>query len=117
MRAMRLDCLKSAVVSFIASEIGQGFVEPPTFDIAKSFADSMSTTPLIFILSPGTDPVSDVIKFAENLGMSKRFESISLGQGQGPKASKLIEDAKVTGGWVLLSNCHLMESWMDTLEA
>eukprot|EP00928_Gymnodinium_smaydae_P099490 TRINITY_DN9509_c0_g4_i4.p1 TRINITY_DN9509_c0_g4~~TRINITY_DN9509_c0_g4_i4.p1 ORF type:complete len:1500 (-),score=412.36 TRINITY_DN9509_c0_g4_i4:427-4926(-) len=117
MRAFRADCLKSAVITFISNEIGQKFVEPPTFDIAKSFADSVSTTPLIFILSPGTDPVADVIKFAENLGMSKRFESISLGQGQGPKASKLIEDAKVTGGWVLLSNCHLMESWMDTLEA
>ena len=27
----------------------------------------VNTTPLIFILSPGTDPVSDVIRFAEQL--------------------------------------------------
>merc|ERR1712137_492181 len=50
-------------------------------------------------------------------GMSKRFESISLGQGQGPKANRMIESAQATGGWVLLSNCHLMESWMSNLEA
>merc|ERR1719386_373205 len=54
--------------------------------------------------------------FADKLGMNKRFESISLGQGQGPKATKLIENAQAAGGWVLLSNCHLMESWMGRLE-
>jgi len=116
-RAMRVDCLKAALITFISNQIGQRFVEPPTFDISKSFADSVNTTPLIFILSPGTDPVSDVITFADKLGMLKRFESISLGQGQGPKAMKLIETAQGGGGWVLLSNCHLMESWMPTLEA
>ena len=51
------------------------------------------------------------------LGMLRRFESISLGQGQGPKATKLIESAQHIGGWVLLSNCHLMESWMSDLES
>jgi dynein heavy chain len=116
-RAFRLDNLKNAIINFIAEQIGQKFVEPPTFDIAKSFADSVNTTPLIFILSPGTDPVADVIVFAEKLSMHKRFESISLGQGQGPKATKLIENAQHIGGWVLLSNCHLMESWMSDLEA
>jgi len=116
-RAFRMDNLKEAVISFIAHFIGQKFVEPPTFDIARSFADSVNTTPLIFILSPGTDPVGDVVAFADKQGIGKRFESISLGQGQGPKATKLIENAQGTGGWVLLSNCHLMESWMPTLEA
>ncbi|CAJ1336216.1 unnamed protein product [Effrenium voratum] len=108
---------QAALITFISNQIGGRFVEPPTFDISKSFADSVNTTPLIFILSPGTDPVSDVIAFADKLNMAKRFESISLGQGQGPKAMKLIEQAQGSGGWVLLSNCHLMESWMPTLEA
>eukprot|EP00439_Symbiodinium_sp_Y106_P018870 s2058_g2.t1 len=116
-RSFRIDCLKNAVIEFISKEIGSKFVDPPTFDIAKSYADSVSTTPLIFILSPGTDPVADVIRFAEQLGMSKKFEPISLGQGQGPKAQRMIDSARQSGGWVLLSNCHLMQSWMSTLEA
>ena len=30
------------------------------------------------------------------------MRSISLGQDQGPKAEKAIEEAKAKGGWVLL---------------
>eukprot|EP00929_Paragymnodinium_shiwhaense_P087552 TRINITY_DN476_c0_g8_i1.p1 TRINITY_DN476_c0_g8~~TRINITY_DN476_c0_g8_i1.p1 ORF type:complete len:2571 (-),score=771.76 TRINITY_DN476_c0_g8_i1:261-7973(-) len=116
-RAFRLDCLKPRIVHFISEAIGEKYVDPPTFNIAKSFADSSNVTPLIFILSPGTDPVSDVLRFAEKMQMNKKFESISLGQGQGPKASKMIEASQNLGGWVLLSNCHLMESWMSNLEA
>lgn len=49
--------------------------------------------------------------------MWNRTEMISLGQGQGKKAEKLIDDAKVKGGWVLLQNCHLSLSWMPRLES
>ena len=82
---------RRSLIIFIAYQTGQAFVQPAAFDTSNSFADLVSTTPLIFILSPGTD----VIAFADKLGMLKRFESVSLGRGQGPKAMKL------------LSNCHL----------
>ncbi|CAD7943415.1 unnamed protein product [Amoebophrya sp. A25] len=117
MRAMRLSRLTLAIVNFIASQIGQKFVEPPTFDIQKSFGDSLNFTPLIFILVSGSDPVGDVITFAEKMGMSKKLEMISLGQGQGPKAAALIENGVHSGSWVLLQNCHLAISWMPKLEA
>ena len=31
---------QAALITFISKQIGQKFVEPPTFDISKSFADS-----------------------------------------------------------------------------
>lgn len=96
--------------------MGRHFVVPPPFDISKSFADSNYLIPLIFILSPGSDPMVALTTFAGNINFLERFHSISLGQGQGPIARNLIEQGQIAGEWVCLQNCHLAASWMPTLE-
>eukprot|EP00403_Amphidinium_massartii_P005819 CAMPEP_0178381688 /NCGR_PEP_ID=MMETSP0689_2-20121128/6115_1 /TAXON_ID=160604 /ORGANISM="Amphidinium massartii, Strain CS-259" /LENGTH=1395 /DNA_ID=CAMNT_0020001885 /DNA_START=8 /DNA_END=4194 /DNA_ORIENTATION=- len=116
LRTLRPDRLSTAVMNFVKGELGQRFVEPPTFDIAVSYEDSTKVSPLIFVLSPGSDPVADMLAFAESQGMGSKLESISLGQGQGPKAKRLIEEAREVGKWVLLCNCHLSVSWLPELE-
>jgi len=116
LRTLRGDKVVDAVLQFVAAEIGQRFVEPPTFDISVSYQDSTNMTPLIFVLVSGSDPVADMLAFAEDMNMGKKLESISLGQGQGPKAQRLIENARKEGGWVLLCNCHLAISWLPELE-
>jgi len=79
--------------------------------------DSSNISPLIFVLSSGSDPIADFQKFAGESDMLSRVDLVSLGQGQAPKAEKAIEKARLTGGWCLLQNCHLSISWMPRLEA
>jgi dynein heavy chain, axonemal len=49
-------------------------------------------------------------------GMLAKIVPISLGQGQGPKATAGIKDGIANGKWILLQNCHLGLSYMPTME-
>ncbi|XP_019696725.1 dynein heavy chain 7, axonemal [Harpegnathos saltator] len=115
-RVIRPDIVPIKIQRFVEVGMGLNFVVPPPFDIAKSYAESNCLTPLVFILSAGSDPMGALTKFAENMNYMNRFESISLGQGQGSIAQRMIERAQAGGFWVCLQNCHLAASWMPVLE-
>jgi dynein heavy chain, axonemal len=113
---IRSDKVIPAIQNYVSTTMGERFIIAPTFDLSKCYRDSSVVTPLIFVLSSGSDPVADFLKFANESGMGERYKSISLGQGQGKKAKALVEMAYAKGFWVLLQNCHLSISWMPQLE-
>ena len=116
MRCLRPDKVVPAVQDFVEETLGKQYVEPLPFNLGACYNESSAVSPLIFVLSAGSDPTAALVTFAEEKEMSSRIGFISLGQGQGPKAAAMIAEAVKVGTWVVLQNCHLAPSWMKTFE-
>jgi dynein heavy chain len=115
-RSIRVDRVLFCSTSFVANNLGQRYIDPPILDIPDVLAGSSPRTPLIFVLSPGVDPTTSLQQLAQKLNMEQKFHYLSLGQGQAPKATKLIQEGIKMGTWVFLANCHLSISYMPTLD-
>ena len=118
-RCMCLDRVIVLVQDFVVDTLGPEFVEAPTSDFQAAYDESSCTVPIIFLLTPGSDPMSELNKLGERLGYSdlnNTFAAVSLGQGQGPLAESLIGVGVDSGTWVCLQNCHLATSWLPSLQ-
>jgi len=104
---------------FVGSEMGEYFKEAPPFDLNSTFNDSASRTPIIFVLTSGADPTQYLLQLGKQKGYETgdNLKMVSLGQGQGPIAERLIAEGRVQGHWVCLQNCHLSVSWLPRLDA
>lgn len=56
------------------------YVQPPVINLSAIHKQSTPFSPIVFILSPGSDPASDLMKLAEKSGSSLKF--LAMGQGQ-----------------------------------
>jgi dynein heavy chain len=119
LRAFREEKVIFGIRVFVDRELGKAFTESPAFNLEAAYGDSNSSTPLIFILSPGADPNDYLISLGASKGkrINEKLRIISLGQGQGPIAEALIGQGRLAGDWVCLQNCHLAVSWLGRLEA
>jgi len=117
LRCLRPDRMINATKTFIAIKMSEYYVQPPSLVYEKVFQQSNEKMPIVFILSPGADPLNDVSKMADEKGFSgPKFKFVSLGQGMGTVAQQSIETGYQRGHWVILQNCHLLVSWLKTLE-
>lgn len=91
-KIFRPEKVMLGVVNYVQHYLGKFYLEPPQVSMDKLYADSDVATPIIFVLSQGADPTSQITGFADKTKMSNRLQTISLGQGQGPKALRLIQE-------------------------
>eukprot|EP00397_Hematodinium_sp_SG-2012_P000137 GEMP01000137.1.p1 GENE.GEMP01000137.1~~GEMP01000137.1.p1 ORF type:complete len:2966 (+),score=813.16 GEMP01000137.1:107-8899(+) len=111
--AVRPDQVVPALTEWIKHTLGAQFVHVPPFDLQAVYAESDETSPLIFVCSPGCDPLDTLEHFAT--AKRKKMVHVALGKGQGPRAEIVLKDGMTLGQWVLVQNCHLARNWMPRL--
>ncbi len=119
LRALRPDRLTTALKGWVAATLGPEYITQSPFDIAQTFQETSPSTPMFFVLFPGVDPTPWVEGLGKTMGISAEqgtFVNISMGQGQEALAEAVVERFAKQGGWVMLQNCHLMQSWLPKLE-
>ncbi|KAM3930843.1 dynein axonemal heavy chain 14 [Leptodactylus fuscus] len=116
-KVLRPECLISGIRKFISEKMGAEYIHSRPMNLKQALDESGPSSPLIFILSSGSDPTSQLERLAlETHGSALHLDMISLGRGQGVKAEELITKARrLKGHWVFLQNCHLAASFMPRL--
>ena len=122
LRCLRPDRLTAGIQLLSRELLGKSFTEHDAHRssqqiLADALVKSSPQTPIFFILSQGSDVTADMDKLARDNGLQKQgqYLTISLGQGQGPRALQKLRLAIKKGYWLLLHNLHLMPSWLPVL--
>jgi dynein heavy chain len=117
LRCFRVDRIYRAITDFVTANMGEKYVQPPVVRFENVHEASSPNSPIVFILSPGSDPAGDLEKLAEKQGFGgNRLKFLSMGQGQGKIALQMLETAAQRGQWLMLQNCHLLVRWLKDLE-
>ncbi len=83
LRCFRVDRVYNGVTNFVIKQMGQKFVMPPVVELKNIHEQSSPKTPIIFLISPGSDPASSLAKLAEDMGFAgNKLKYLSLGQGK-----------------------------------
>ena len=113
-RSLKPESLGLAIKAYVKTVLGEKYLTPIIFNLASIYKETSPFKPLIFVLTPGTDPLSMIKRYTSEIGVT--LVTASLGKGQGDRAEKIIRECSVEGKWVLFQNCHLAISWLPRLE-
>ena len=73
------------LTTWIAAEMGNVYVQQPPLDMAATYLETDSQTPVYFVLFAGVDPTPWVEEIGKHNGFTienGKFINISMGQGQ-----------------------------------
>ncbi|KAI4470545.1 dynein heavy chain family protein [Holotrichia oblita] len=104
-RSWSPDRTLSQAKKYIMDSLGNEYGEACILDLEATWQESEPDTPLICILSIGSDPSPQITALAKVKEI--QLKAVSMGQGQEVVARDMIENSFANGGWVLLQNIHL----------
>ena len=99
------DRTMSQARKYIQDSLGESYLENPYLNLEEIVAEADNKTPLLCLLSVGSDPTNQIDAMAKNI--VQQYSQLSMGQGQEEAARKILTTGMDKGKWVMLQNCHL----------
>eukprot|EP00961_Rhodomonas_salina_P275081 3716415-Rhodomonas_salina.1 len=119
-RSVRTDRTMISADEYIEEALEKKYTDTYPLNLEATHQDicelveAPERVPIIFVLTPGSDPTELVMGLAKK--KKKDVQAVSMGQGQEVVARRYIATSIVTGGWVLLQNTHLGLKYLVELE-
>ncbi|EDQ85634.1 uncharacterized protein MONBRDRAFT_38754 [Monosiga brevicollis MX1] len=104
------DRTLSQARKYVAASLGKRYADAVLLDMELMWKESDVRTPLVGLLSMGSDPTAAIQALAK--GKKIEVSEVSMGQGQEVHARRLVSNFQQNGGWALLQNCHLALDFM-----
>eukprot|EP01064_Diplonema_japonicum_P034643 TRINITY_DN7253_c0_g4_i1.p1 TRINITY_DN7253_c0_g4~~TRINITY_DN7253_c0_g4_i1.p1 ORF type:complete len:4646 (+),score=1368.52 TRINITY_DN7253_c0_g4_i1:87-14024(+) len=117
-RALREDRAMLGALNYVSNILGKDYAEPLQLDFEQVIDTTTGLTPIIFLLSQGSDP-SALIEASAKKRKKQIIPQggISMGQGQEQAAmDATLTSFQGSGEWALLQNCHLGLTFLADLE-
>ena len=113
-RCIREDRTMLCMSKYVMETLGKRFVESRPLGLAIVESEAALETPILTLLSPGSDPTPLIL----DLARQRNVEVLPLSMGQADDAviRRLLHTAAAAGKWVLLQNCHLDLKRLRTVE-
>jgi dynein heavy chain 2 len=116
-KVFREDRLESCLTNFVEKALGSMHVLAPSLDLNEVYQHQSSpTTPILFIISTGSDPSNQLEEFAAKKVGKENFVHMSLGGNQNEAAMNALKSGAEAGSWVCLNNLHLVPAFLSSLE-
>ncbi|EGR28544.1 hypothetical protein IMG5_173090 [Ichthyophthirius multifiliis] len=116
-QVFRSERLQTVLNDFVCQQLQISSVSgnPFSFGIINSEEVDIKA-PALFVVSPGSDPSTELEEYAEQSIGRQNFHSLSMGGNQNDLAIQKLKEAALNGHWLCFKNLHLVTSWLPILE-
>lgn len=116
-KLLREERTQASVLNFIEDQLKDKQTLFPKMSLEYILENESSPdTPVLFIITPGSDPSQELEKFSnERIGADKLLV-LSMGGGRNDAALNLIRLGAEQGAWVFLTNLHLVPEFLMEIE-
>lgn len=93
-QVLRPDRLESGMNQFVKEAFGNQVVQPAPFSLSRLYeSESYANEPVLFIISPGSDPSAELQEYAEQVVGRACYHELAMGGGQNEVAIETIKSA------------------------